>query len=147
MDKLIRVLIAHPDVTFAKKLQVFLDKQKNMKAIELVRDGQGAVNTCKAALPDLVLLDLHLPVLDSIKTIQTILAQNERIRILGISSIPNDRYAVEAIKAGARGCLERNGKDDFDPVVTAIRQVISGEVILSPTLASNILQEFYRMDD
>lgn len=147
MDKLIRVLIAHPDVTFAKKLQVFLDQQENMKAIELVRDGQGAVNTCKAALPDLVLLDLHLPVLDSIKTIQTILAQNERIRILGISSIPNDRYAVEAIKAGARGCLERNGKDDFDAVATAIQQVISGEVILSPTLASNILQEFYRMDD
>lgn len=147
MDKLIRVLIAHPDQNFAKKLQSFLDQQENIKAIDLVRDGQGAVNTCKAALPDLVLMDLHLPVLDSIRAIQAILAQNERIRILGISSIPNDRYAVEAIKAGARGCIERNGKDDFRYITTAIRQVANGEVILNPTLASSILQEFYRLSD
>ncbi|GIK38695.1 MAG: hypothetical protein BroJett011_25280 [Chloroflexota bacterium] len=147
MEKLIRVLIAHPDATFAKKLQAFLDKQENIKVIDHVRDGQGVVNMCKTAMPDLVLMDLHLPVLDSIRTIQTTLAQNEHIRILGISSIPNDRYAIEAIKAGARGCLERNGKDDFCAITTAIRQVVSGEVILSPTLASNILQEFYRMAD
>ena len=147
MDKLIRVLIAHPDTTFAKKLQAFLDKQENIKAIDLVRDGQGVVNTCKATLPDLVVMDLHLPVLDSIRAIQAILAQNERIRILGISSRANDRYAVEAIKAGARGCIEQNGKDDFGAIVVAIRQVANGEVILNPTLASNILQEFYRMSD
>ncbi len=147
MDKIIRVLIAHSDTTFVRKLQPFLDKQESIKVIDLVRDGQGAVNICKAALPDLVLMDLHLPVLDSIRTIQAILAQNERIRILGISSNPNDRYAVEAIKAGARGCIERNGKDDFSGIATAIRQVANGEVILNPTLASNILQEFYRISD
>lgn len=147
MDKLIRVLIAHPDTNFSKKLQVFLNKQQNIKAIDFVRDGQGAVNSCKISLPDLVLMDLHLPVLDSIRTIQAILAQNERIRILGISSVPNDRYAVEAIKAGARGCIERNGKDDFETIVSAIRQVATGEVVLNPTLASSILQEFYRLSD
>jgi DNA-binding NarL/FixJ family response regulator len=147
MNKLLRVMIAHPDTNFAKRLQTFLDKQENIKAIDLVRDGQGAINSCKAALPDLVLMDLHLPVLDSIRAIQVILAQNERIRILGISSIPNDRYAVEAIKAGARGCIERNGKDDFSTIVTAMRQVANGEVIVNPTLASNILQEFYRLSD
>jgi DNA-binding NarL/FixJ family response regulator len=147
MDKLIRVLIAHPDSSFSKKLQTFLDQQENIRTIDTVRDGHGAVNGCKATLPDLVLMDLHLPVLDSIRAIQAILAQNERIRIIGISSIPNDRYAVEAIKAGARGCIERNGKDDFGAIATAIRQVANGEVILNPTLASNILQEFYRMDD
>lgn len=147
MNKLLRVLIAHPDTNFAKKLQTFVDKQENIKAIDLVRDGQGAVNSCKAALPDLVLMDLHLPVLDSIRAIQAILAQNERIRILGISSIPSDRYAVEAIKAGARGCIEHNGKDDFGIIVTAMWQVANGEVIVNPTLASNILQEFYRLSD
>ncbi|MCK6627248.1 MAG: response regulator transcription factor [Anaerolineae bacterium] len=147
MDKQIRVLIAHPDKTFAKKLQAFLDKEENIKAIDLARDGQGVVNLCKTALPDLVLMDLHLPVLDSVRAIQAILAQNERIRILAISSRANDRYAVEAIKAGARGCIERNGKDDFGAIATAIRQVAKGEVILNPTLASNILQEFYRISD
>jgi DNA-binding NarL/FixJ family response regulator len=145
MNKLIRLLIADPDTDFSGKLQAYLNKQENIKAINTVRDGQGAVNICKEALPDLVLMDLHLPVLDSIRAIQAILSQNERIIILGISAIPNDRYAVEAIKAGARGYIERNGKEDLELIVTAIRQVATGEVVLNPALASSILQEFYRL--
>jgi DNA-binding NarL/FixJ family response regulator len=147
MNRVIRILIADPDVKFTKKLQAFLDKQQDIKTVEVARDGQGAVKNCKEALPDLVLMDLHLPILDSIRAIQSILNQNERIRILGISTVANDRYAVEAIKAGARGCIERNGKDDFDSIVTAIRQVAAGEVVLNPTLASNILQEFYKLSN
>jgi DNA-binding NarL/FixJ family response regulator len=147
MNKPIRVLIADPDTDFSENLQTYLNKQEDIRAINTVRDGQGAVNVCKEALPDLVLIDLHLPVLDSIKAIQAILTQNERIRILGISTITNDRYAVEAIKAGARGYIERNGKEDFEAIATAIRQVATGEVVLNPTLASSILQEFYRLSD
>jgi DNA-binding NarL/FixJ family response regulator len=93
----------------------------------------------------LVLLDLRLPVLDSIHTIQAILAQNERIKILSISAISNDRYAIEAIKAGARGYIERNGREDFEAIAGAIRQIANGEVVLNPNLASTILQEFYRL--
>jgi DNA-binding NarL/FixJ family response regulator len=145
MNRSIRILIADADVKFSKKLQTFLDKHEGFRTVSLVRDGQGAVNTCKDALPDLVLLDLHLPVLDSIRTIQCILNQNERIRILSISAVPNDRYAVEAIKAGARGFIEKNGKDDLESIATAIRQVAAGEVVLNPTLASSILQEFYKL--
>lgn len=142
MDRLIRVLIADSDIDFSKNLQNYLDQQDDIKIIDTVREGQRAVNTCKDAWPDLVLLDLHLPVLDSVRAIQSILKQNERIRILSISSIPNDRYAVEAIKAGARGYIERNGNNDFELIASAIRQVAIGEVILNPTLAFNILQEF-----
>lgn len=142
MDRLIRVLIADSDIDFSKNLQDYLDQQDDIKIIDTVREGQRAVNTCKDAWPDLVLLDLHLPVLDSVRAIQSILKHNERIRILSISSIPNDRYAVEAIKAGARGYIERNGNNDFELIASAIRQVAIGEVILNPTLAFNILQEF-----
>jgi DNA-binding NarL/FixJ family response regulator len=142
MDRLIRVLIADSDVDFSKNLQDYLDQQADIKIIDTVREGQRAINTCKDAWPDLVLLDLHLPVLDSVRAIQSILKQNERIRILSISSVPNDRYAVEAIKAGARGYIERNGNNDFELIASAIRQIAIGEVILNPTLAFNILQEF-----
>lgn len=142
MDKLIRVLIADSDTNFSKKLQVYLEQQADIKIIDTVREGQRAVNTCKDTWPDLVLLDLHLPVLDGVRAIQQILKQNERIRILGISSIPNDRYAVEAIKAGACGYIDRNGKDDFESITSAIRQAAGGEVVLNPALASRILQEF-----
>ncbi len=144
-NKPIRLLIAHPDINFSRKLQAFLDRQEGMQTVDIARDGPGAVDLCRQTLPDLVLLDLHLPVLDSIRTIQAILAQNERVKILSISAISNDRYALEAIKAGARGYIERNGREDFEAIAGAIRQVANGEVVLNPNLASNILQEFYRL--
>ncbi len=145
MNQQTRILIADNDIEFSKRLQNFLDKQEGIKVIDVVRDGQGAVNTCKEALPDLVLMDLHLPVLDSIRATKSILIQNERIKILGLSAIPNDRYAVEAIKVGASGCIEKNGKTSYDEIIEAIRLVENGEVLLDPKLAFSILQEFYRL--
>ena len=100
--KQIRILIADSDVNFSQSLQDFLRTQADMKVVNTLRDGQGAVDACKKELPDLILMDLHLPVLDSIRAIKSILAQNERIKVLVVSSIPNDRYAVEAVKAGVR---------------------------------------------
>jgi CheY-like chemotaxis protein len=141
----IRVLIADSDVTFSANLERYLDKQQGLAVIDIVRDGQGAVNVCREALPDMVLIDLHLPVLDSIRAIRAILAQNEGIRILGMTAIPNDRYVVEAVKAGASGCLEKNCDIHYHAIVQAIEQVVAGEVLLNPTLASSILQEFHRL--
>ena len=143
MSQSIRILIADSDMTFAQELQKFLEQQAEIKVVSIVRDGQGAVEGCKETLPDLILMDLHLPVLDSIKAIQRILAQNERIRILTTSSVPNDRYAIEAVKAGACGYVEKNG--DKETMVETIRQVASGDVSLNPALAASILAEFDRL--
>lgn len=147
MRQPLRVLIADKDVNFSQELQEFLGQQADIKVVDVVQDGQGAVNACKDTLPDIVLIDLRLPVLDSVRAIQAILAQNEQIKILGMSSIANDRYAVEAVKAGAYGYVEKNGKMTYNNIVNAIRQVANGEVLLSPGLASGILQEFHRLAD
>lgn len=141
----IRILIADSDIEFTERLGQFLAEQQGMIVIDVVRDGQGTVDVCREALPDIVLLDLHLPVLDSIRVIQSILSQNERIRILGLTAAANDRYAVEAIKAGAFGCLQKNGEVHFQAILQAIQQVAAGEVLLNPALASSILEEFHRL--
>ena len=140
-----RVLIADRDLDFSKDLQKFLNQHEDIKVIDVVQDGQGAVNVCKDALPDIVLMDLRLPVLDSIRAIRAILGQNEHIKILGMSSISGDRSAVEAVKVGACGYIEKNGEMTYNRIVQAIRQVADGEVLLSPGLASGILNEFRRL--
>ena len=86
-----------------------------------MRDGQGAVNACKELLPDLALIELHLPVLDSVRAIKTIINENEYIKVLSLSAVSGDRYAIEAIKAGARGHVKKNGPASFDEIVKAIR--------------------------
>jgi DNA-binding NarL/FixJ family response regulator len=147
MGKPIRLLIADKDMEFARKLREALHNQADIKVIEIVRDGQGAVNVCKMTLPDLVLMDLRLPVLDSVRAIQAITADNERVKVLAISSIVNDRYAVEAVKAGAWGYIEKNGEADVELIINAIRQVAQGDAWLNPALASSILAEFHRLSD
>lgn len=143
MSRPIRILIVDSDLNFAKGLQEFLDQQIEMQVVEIVRDGLGAVNRCKDLRPDLVLMDLHLPVLDSVKAIRRIVAHNERIRILTTSSLARDRYALEAIKAGAYGYVDKNSADEV--IVNTIRQVASGDVSLNPALAASILEEFHRL--
>ena len=144
MNKPIRIVIADNNTDFLQRINDFLDTQEDLKVVSVVRDGLGAVDASKETLPDVVLIDLHLPVLDSIKTIQAIVAQNEHMRVLGFSSVPDDRYAIEAIKAGARGYVKKNGNGalHYEEIVSAIRQVANDEVVLDPELAFHILQEF-----
>lgn len=142
MSKPIRLIVADNDTKFSRSLKLFLDEREDIKVINIVRDGQGIVNACKEMLPDIVLMDLHLPVIDSIRAIQKILAQNKFAKILVISSTPNDRYALEAIKAGAFGFIEKSEHEDFQDIVQAIHQIAGGEVFVNPALASHILREF-----
>ena len=144
MNKPIRIVVADNDTEFLQRINDFLESQEDVKVVSVVRDGLGAVDASKESFPDVVLLDLHLPVLDSIKTIQAIMAQNEHMKILGASSVPEDRYAIEAIKAGARGYVKKNGNGalNYDEILDAIRQVANDEVVLDSGLAFHILQEF-----
>lgn len=137
----VRILIADSDVEFAVDLQEFLDQYDDLTVVQLTRDGVGTVNACRDMLPHVALIDLHLPVLDTVRAIETILATNPRVKILTLASQPADRYAVEAIKAGASGCLEKH--IEKSAIVQAVREVVDGEVLLNPALAFSILQEFH----
>ena len=147
MSKPIRILVADKNADFSRKLCGVLDDVIDIKIVGVVRDGPGAVSGCRMTLPDLVIMDLHLPVLDSIKVIQAIVAENERINILVTSTVINDRYAVEAIKAGASGYIELNGEVNHTAIIDAIRQVAQGELLLNSVLAASILDEFHRLTE
>lgn len=143
----VRVLIADNDTTFAETLARYLDDRPKYRVVGIVRDGQGAVDLARSSWPDVIVIDLHLPVLDSIRAIQAILAHNDRIKILGLSAKPDDRYAVEAIKAGASGCMDKHTGDACRAIFQAIGDILNGEVLLNPALASSILKEFHRFSE
>lgn len=142
MNSPIRILIADSDTAYSECLRDFLSQQAGLKVVDILRDGPGIVKSCKEELPDLILIDLHLPVLDSIKAVQLILTQNDRIKVLGLTAIPHDRYMIEAIKVGALGCIEKNGHDSFEEILTAIHALQNEEVFLNPGVVRSILQEF-----
>lgn len=138
-------MIADHDWDFTQSLSCFLGQYDEFKIVATAHDGPGVLTGCRDTLPDVVLMGLHLPVLDSVRTIRAVLAQNDRVKILGLAAGPDDRYAVEAVKAGALGCVEKQGQNGCLAIVEAIRQVVDGDVLLNPALASSILQEFHRI--
>lgn len=142
MNRPIRVLIADNNQQFLQQLTSFLAQQEGLTVVHTTRDGQGTVTACQETRPDLVVIDLHLPVLDSVRAIKQIKTQNEQIKILGMSELANDRYAIEAVKAGANGFVKKNGPNSYQDIAWAIEQVAQGEVVLDSTLALNILEEF-----
>jgi DNA-binding NarL/FixJ family response regulator len=145
MNRITRILIADHDGDFTQSLSCFLGQYDEFKIVAVAHDGPGVLTGCRDTLPDVVLMGLHLPVLDSVRTIRAVLAQNDRVKILGLAAGPDDRYAVEAVKAGALGCVEKQGQNGCLAIVEAIRQVVDGDVLLNPALASSILQEFHRI--
>ena len=147
MKQPIRLLVADTDMKFVASLQKVLQTQTGIRIVSLARDGQGAVDSCLSNLPDVVLMDLHLPVLDSVKAIRAIITNNERTKILVTSDQTNDRYAVEAVKAGACGFIEKNGDAGHTFIIDAIYQVANGEPLLNSSLANSILEEFHRLTD
>ena len=138
----VRIVIADHQQEYLEQLQPFLEAQGDIKVVRVARDGQGAIEACQETLPDLILLELHLPVLDGVKTTKSIIERFEQIRVLGTSAIANDRYAVEAVKAGASGYVKKNGPASFQAIASAIRQIAAGEVVVDADLAAHILQEF-----
>ncbi|RMF04705.1 MAG: DNA-binding response regulator, partial [Chloroflexi bacterium] len=105
MSQTIRVLVADHNLEFAGRLSDFLNRQAGICVAAVARDGHGVLHQCRETLPDVAVIDLHLPVLglDSIKTIKAVVLQNQNIRVLAISRQAADRYAIEAVKAGATG--------------------------------------------
>jgi DNA-binding NarL/FixJ family response regulator len=142
MNQAIRILIVDNDVVFAYSLQRLLEQNNQMQVVAVVRDGASAITSCLETQPDVVLLDLHLPDKDSISTIQRLLAWNEHLKILTTSPLVNDPFAIEAVKLGAGGYVD---KTCDEKMVNTIRQVAGGDVAVNPALAASILEEFHNL--
>ncbi|MEZ4556458.1 MAG: response regulator transcription factor [Caldilineaceae bacterium] len=105
-------------------------------------DGQQAVDLVLARRPDVVLMDLEMPVLDGIGAIHAIMAQWPEARILVLTSFATDDRVFPAVKAGALGYLLKDSGPDA--LVDAIRQVNKGRPSLHPQIARKLMQELAR---
>ncbi|MBK9087952.1 MAG: response regulator transcription factor [Holophagales bacterium] len=136
-----RVLLAddHP---------LFLDGLKNLLAargidvVGVAHDGLEALDQVRALRPDVVLMDIHMPRLNGIAATRMIRAERPDTRIVLLTMSASDDELFEAIAAGVSGYLLKT--QDTGEVFRLLDEVARGEVVLSPGLASRILNEFRR---
>jgi NarL family two-component system response regulator LiaR len=135
----IRVLIADDHVIVRKGIRALLATEKGIEVVGEAKDGREALAQAHRLRPDVVLMDLVMPVMNGVDTIRLISEQLPDVRILVLTSFTGLDKIFPAIKAGALGYLLKDSSPQ--ELVDAIRQVYCGNASLHPAVARKLLQE------
>jgi DNA-binding NarL/FixJ family response regulator len=133
----IRVLLADDHAVVRQGLRTFLDLQEDIEVVAEAGDGQAAVDAARRTDPDVILLDLVMPVLDGVGALKHL--RSTRARTIVLTSFGDDDKLFAALRGGAAGYLLK----DVEPaeLVQAIRSAYTGQAPLSPTIATRVVEE------
>ena len=134
----IRVLIADDHLMVRDGLKVFLANHPDILVIGEAVNGQRAVELSSALKPDVVLMDLVMPVMDGTTATRLIHARDSQVRILALTSFQERHLVEEAVQAGAAGFLYKDCTPE--ELVQAIRNLSSGRPALSPLATEALMQ-------
>ncbi|MEI6043587.1 MAG: response regulator transcription factor [Chloroflexota bacterium] len=136
----IRVLLVDDHAVVREGTAELLNRQPDIEVIGAAGDGVAAVEMAARLQPDVVLMDIGLPVLDGIAATRQIKATRPTITVLALTAHDEDQYVFALLKAGAAGYLLKTirGKE----LVEAIRAVYRGEAVLHPAVAKKVLGRF-----
>jgi NarL family two-component system response regulator LiaR len=139
MSEQIRVLVADDHAIVRKGIIALLATENDLEVVGEAGDGQTAVDQAGSLQPDVVLMDLVMPVMDGIQATQEISKRWPDIKVLVLTSFAADDKVFPAIKAGALGYLLKDSSPDH--LLAAIHQVYRGEPSLEPSIARKVLHE------
>ena len=134
---MIRVLIADDHIVIRNGLEKLLSTADDIEVIGSVADGASAVETTRTQLPDVVLMDLSMPIMDGIEATRQISASFPSTHVVVLTSFSDKRRILEALRAGATGYLLKHA--GADELLNGIRAAARGESPLDPKAARALL--------
>jgi DNA-binding NarL/FixJ family response regulator len=141
---MIRVLIVDDQALVRAGFEVLIDSAEDLEVVGTAANGAEAVAMAAAAAPDVVLMDIRMPVMDGLEATARILGGPGAAgtRVLMLTTFDLDEYVFGALKAGASGFLLK----DTPPaeLLAGIRVVAAGDALLSPSITRHLIEEFVR---
>ena len=137
----ITVLLADDHKVLRQALRALLETERDIRVVGEAENGRQAVEMTKRLQPDVVLMDIAMPLLNGMEAIRQINALHLRSKVLILSGYSNEDYVGRTLDAGAAGYLVKQG--DAEDIVTAIRETKKGNAFFSPTITKQLL-EFHR---
>jgi two-component system, NarL family, response regulator NreC len=140
---MIRILIADDHGIVRTGLKLLLDRVADMQVVGEANDGREAVRLADEIQPDVVLMDIGMPLLNGLDAAAQIKRQNERIGVIMLSMHTDESYIMRALDSGARGYLLKDNADE--DVERAIRSVVIGRPFFSQSIAQALLEDYVRV--
>ncbi|RBY82050.1 DNA-binding response regulator [Geodermatophilus sp. TF02-6] len=141
----VRVLVVDDQALFREALVTLLDARPEVAVAGEAGDGQQALERAAALRPDVVLMDLHMPVLDGIAATRRLRVEQPGVRVLALTTFDDDEDVFAALRAGALGYLLKDVS--ADRLVEAVLSAARGESVLQPSVAAKVVARFAQLDD
>ena len=137
-----RVLLVDDQAMVRAGLRMLLSDEPDIDVVAEAGNGLEAVAQSSRHRPDVVLMDIRMPVLDGLEATRRILAADATVRVLVLTTFNLDDYVYEALRAGASGFVLKD--DPPEQLIAAVRTVASGDALLSPAVTRNVIAHFTR---
>ena len=137
---MIRVVIADDQAMVRAGFSALLGEQPDIEVVGSAADGEECVRVVEQLHPDVVLMDVRMPVLDGIAATRTISAAPQAPRILILTTFDIDDYVFDALSAGAAGFLLKDASPE--ELTQAVRIIAAGDALLAPSATRTLIERF-----
>jgi DNA-binding NarL/FixJ family response regulator len=136
------LLIADDQALVRVGLRKIFDGEAELTVVGEAGDGEDAVAAARRLRPEVVLMDIRMPVLDGIEATRRIVGSQPATRVLILTTFGLDSYVFDALRAGASGFMLKDAPPE--EIIAAVRIVASGEALLAPAITRTVIEEFAR---
>ncbi len=133
----IRLVVVDDDDLVRTGLRLILGGAPDLEVVAEAADGRQAVEAVRRTSPDVVLMDIRMPVLDGLAATQQVLALPKPPQVIILTTVDTDEMVLEALRLGACGFLLKSTRPDR--LVEAVRAVAAGEPMLSPSVTAQLI--------
>lgn len=139
----VRLLLVDDQRLMREGLRTLLELEPGLHVAGEAGNGQEALDAYAALLPDVVLMDVRMPVMDGVQATRRLRQRWPAARVIILTTFDDDEYVFEGLRAGALGYLLKDVS--MQELAEAIRTVMAGGVLIEPSVARKVVAEFARM--
>lgn len=139
----IKILIVDDQALFREGLNTLLSVQDDFSVVGEAANGEEAIRMAKRHQPDVILMDLRMPILDGVSAVQQLRNAEVSSKVIILTTFDDDEYVFEGLQAGAVGYLLKDVSSE--KLFEAVRAAARGEYFLMPSITTKVMTEFSRL--
>jgi DNA-binding NarL/FixJ family response regulator len=137
---MVRVLLADDQALILESLEMMLNLKEGIQVVGTAHNGREAIELADKLVPDVILMDVRMPVMDGVSSLEIIHGRQPAINIIVLSTFDDDEYVFKALRSGARGYLLKT--IPMEELAKAIRTVHAGGALMNPEIVVKVFDHF-----